>query len=638
MTFRAIVAAAALLTGATDAFGEDAPPSSPVTPLVVTATRVPTPEDLVGSSVTLITAEAIADHQWRMAPEALASVPGLNLVQVGGPGGLTSVFIRGANANQTKVLIDGIEVNDPSQNDIFDFGQLQTAAIQRMEVLRGPQGSLYGADALGGVISVTTRRGEGPPRLTASVEAGAFAAFNQFAGIAGSRAAFHYAIDIAHVHVGATPVTPLDLLQPGQARNDDSYDNLTEAVRLGLDAGRAVSLSLAVRAAQASLATTGDDFAFYPALADAEQTRQQSNQFFARLEAQVAGFAGKWRTTVGAGYASYRTLIQAPDDGFGPPPPVLDRSERMNLDWQTTASLSPTTTLVIGVADSDQWLLGGATQPSQNDLGAFVEAQSHPSGPVAFSASARYDHAGTYGGHASWRVAPVVTLQETRTLFRGTVGTGFKAPTLAQLYVSYPEFGFFANPRLRPETSVGYDIGIEQPLIGSALRLGATWFHAAITDLIEATPTTWANVGHATTYGVESFAALALGRSLSVRGDYTWTVAEDAATGEALLRRPASKASLLVTWTPTRRWTLSATGLYVGPRFDGNRDFSIPRLINPAYATIDLAAAYGVGRGLTLYAKATNLLDRRYQEPFGFEKPGLGVLAGIRADLGVNGD
>src|SRR5260221_4569131 len=141
------LAAASLLAMAAPARSQEAP-SANLSPVVVTATLIPTPADQVGSSISLVTAQAIEDHQWRTLPQALADVPGLNLVQTGGPGGVTSMFIRGANANQTKVIIDGIEVNNPSQNDAFDFGHVLTADLERVEVLRGPQSGLYGADAL----------------------------------------------------------------------------------------------------------------------------------------------------------------------------------------------------------------------------------------------------------------------------------------------------------------------------------------------------------------------------------------------------------------------------------------------------------------------------------------------------------
>jgi vitamin B12 transporter len=156
--------------------------------VVVSPTATETPIDQIANSVTVITAKDMERDQRRTVPDALATVPGLNVVQSGGPGGLTSVFMRGTNSNHTKVLIDGIDVSDPSNpNRSFDLGQLLTADIQQIEVLRGPQSGLYGADALGGVISVITKKGEGPPRATGMIEGGSFGTFNQTAGLSGSQ-------------------------------------------------------------------------------------------------------------------------------------------------------------------------------------------------------------------------------------------------------------------------------------------------------------------------------------------------------------------------------------------------------------------------------------------------------------------
>src|SRR5947209_5043117 len=134
----------------TSADGDQLPEAEPV---VVSATRIETPVNEIGSSVTVITDEEIERNQRRTLPDVLETVPGLNIVQTGGPGGLTSVFMRGSNSNHTKVLIDGIDANDPSQDGVFDFGQVLTSNIERVEVLRGPQSGLYGSDAIGGVVN-----------------------------------------------------------------------------------------------------------------------------------------------------------------------------------------------------------------------------------------------------------------------------------------------------------------------------------------------------------------------------------------------------------------------------------------------------------------------------------------------------
>src|SRR5437764_2923682 len=166
--------------------------------VVVSATKIETPIDQLGSSVTVINDEEIARNQWRSLPDALQTVPGLNIVQTGGPGGKTSVFMRGSNSNHTKVLIDGIDANDPSQDGVFDFGQVLTTDLARVEVLRGPQSSLYGSDALGGVVNLVTKTGEGPPQFTERVEGGSFDTFNQSASVRGSVSRFNYSINVAH--------------------------------------------------------------------------------------------------------------------------------------------------------------------------------------------------------------------------------------------------------------------------------------------------------------------------------------------------------------------------------------------------------------------------------------------------------
>ncbi len=162
-------------------------------------------------------------------------VPGLNLVQSGGEGGQTSIFMRGTNSNHVKVLVDGIDVSDPSNpNGAFDFGKFNSADIARVEVLRGPQSGLYGSDAIGGVINVITKQATARSRSPAEAEGGSFDTFNQNATVSGSSDDFHYRATLAHLHAGATPVTPLDLLQPGETRNDDYYRQCHRLDQAGL--------------------------------------------------------------------------------------------------------------------------------------------------------------------------------------------------------------------------------------------------------------------------------------------------------------------------------------------------------------------------------------------------------------------
>ncbi len=622
------------LAGAPALADESAPPT-PLAPVVVVATRIPTELDRVASALTLITAEDIETSQWRTLPDALADAPGLSETRTGGPGGQTSVFIRGANANHTKVLIDGIDAVDPSEG-AFDFGQTLTADLARVEVLRGPQSSLYGSDALGGVINIVTREGDGPARLTVTFEGGSFDTLNETASVSGSTSRLRYAASIAHAFSGDTPVTPLDLLAPGEKRIGDRYDNLTASTKLRVTLTPTFSLGLTARYIDADLRTTGENYDLYPApnIPDAAQTVQKTQQLFTRAEAKLSQFSGALQNALGIGYTDYRTTIQAPDDGYGLPAPIVNDGDRLKVDYQATLALPGRNTLVLGAEAERDRLLGGADARNGARAG-FAELQANPLPGVNLAVSVRQDDNDRFGGRTTWRIAPTWTIAATGTRLKATYGTGFKAPTLTQLFVSFPDFNFYANPRLRPETSEGYDLGFEQPLAGGRVRLGATWFHNAIRNLIEdnADFTSYANLGRATTYGVESFVAARVSARLTLRGDYTWTVARDDIARQDLLRRPRHKASLAAAWRPTSRLSLSGNVLYVGARVDGNRDFSVQRLTAGGYATVNLAAAYDLGHGVTAFARIDNLLDSHDQDPVGFDRPRIGAFGGVKISL-----
>lgn len=618
------------------AMAQEQPPDTPVTPLVVTATRIPTALDQVASSITLITADDIAAFQRRELPDLLNDAPGLNVVQTGGPGGQTSVFIRGANANHTKVIIDGIDANDPSEG-AFDFGHTLTSDLARVEILRGPQSSLYGSDALGGVVNLVTRQGEGAPHGEATLEAGSFETWNQSAWIGGSTSRFRYAFDIAHDLAGAVPITPPELLAPGEARIGDKYENLTASTKLGLTLSRDVSLTLVARYVDDDLRFSGENYDLYPApdAPDSVQTVQKSRQLFTRAEARLNLLDGRLTNVLGVGYTDYRTTTQAPDDGYGPPAPVLAAGNRIKADYVGTLALGGENALVFGAEDNEDRLLASPVDGRDGARAGFAELQLHPLAGLSAAASVRYDADDRFGDYTTWRIAPTYVVPATGTQLKATYGTGFKAPTLTQLFVSYPSFDFFANPNLRPETSEGYDVGFEQPLAGNRLRFGATWFHTVIRNLIEDNEdfTSYANIGRATTYGVESFAQAAVSSRLTVRADYTYTFARDDIAGQELLRRPKDKVSVAATWRASRRLQLAGSVLYVGSWIDGNRDFSIPRLRASPYSTVNLAASYEIAHGLTLFARIDNALDRRYQNPVGFDKPGIGAFGGVKVAL-----
>jgi vitamin B12 transporter len=600
--------------------------------VVVTATRVPTPLLDVGSSITVVTAAQIEIRQQRTFADVLKDIPGLNVVQTGGPGGQTSVFMRGTNSNHTKVFIDGIDVSDPSNaNGAFDFGQLLTQDIERVEVLRGPQSGLYGSDAIGGVINIITKSGAGPAQFTAALEGGSFDTFNQWGSLGGSDGGFSYNANVAHYHAGAVPVTPLDLLLPGEVRNDDYDDNLTLSTKLGYQCTADFDLGLVARYTDIRLDTTGEDYEFVPPYAGypaPQQTSADTVSYATRLTAHLRSFEGAFEQTLGLAYSHDRTDTVEPQT-----PPALNTGDRRKADWQGDVKLADSETLVLGA----EYEHDGIYQPLVADLhvsSGYAELQSQV-GEHWFSAlNVRYDDNSRFGSKTTYRFAPAWVITETDTKLKASIGTGFKAPTLSQLYQSFPPY-FFANPYLLPETSTGWDAGFEQGFAHGAVRLGATYFHNNIHNLIDsnAADTSWANVGRATTEGVESFVSYQPLRQLTLRVDYTFTEAYDDIANDELLRRPKQKGSFIATWEPRESLKISVDVLSVGTWVDGNRDFSIPRLDAPGYTTLNLAGSFDISSRVSVFARLDNLLDRHYENPVGFLQPGIGGFAGIKVQL-----
>ncbi|MGA0607307.1 TonB-dependent receptor plug domain-containing protein [Phenylobacterium sp. VNQ135] len=594
--------------------------------VVVTASRRPTAAEEVGSSVSVFTADDIARRQQRALPDVLQLSPGLNVVQTGGAGGRTSVFIRGANANHTKVLIDGIDANDPSQGGVFDFGAILTDDIARVEVLRGPQSGLYGSDAIGGVVNIVTAPPGGPNRLRGRLEAGSFETFDQAIGAAGEAGPLGYALNLTHARTGESSTTPLALIPDGRPVLTDAYENATATVRLRAQASDRLELNGTARYADSKLFFVSDEG--FPSAPAAERSRQDARGLVARGEARLA-VTDRLSARAGVNVTDYRTKITSPG-GFA----SYNEGDALKGDLRLDYTLPAGHTLVAGLEAERERLTDQPVRYDNETLAVFAEAQTRPGAPVSLTASARLDDNERFGGKATFRLAAAHTLQPTGTILRASYGTGFKAPTLTQLFVSFPDFGFFANPDLEPEESRGFDLGFEQPL-GERARVGATYFRQTIRNLIttNATFDSYANIGRARASGVEAFAAAELAPGLTARIDYTYVDAEDRDTGLTLLRRPKHRATAAADWAVTDALTVSATVIHVGSWIDGDRSFTVPRLKAPDYTVAHLAAQYRLSERLTVFGRIENLTDERYENPVGFERPGRGAFAGVRVNF-----
>ncbi len=595
--------------------------------IVVTATRVPTPESEVASSITVVSSQDIAARQLQTLPDLLQQVPGLNVVQSGGPGSQTSVFMRGTNSNHTKVLVDGIDVSDPTNpTGAFDFSQFLTQDIERVEVLRGPQSGLYGSDAIGGVINIITKSGEGPAQFNASAQGGSFDTFNQTIGVSGSLEQFHYAANLDHFHSGETPVTPSYVLAPGERPIDDYDDDVTASTKLGFDITDDLDVGLVARYTSTHLRITGDDYDFYPLVfPDTSQSENDARQIYTRASGHWVTFGGAFEQTLGVAYSNLKSSDLSPDN------PRSDLAgNRVKADWQGVVRIAADEKLIFG-AEHQRDEISLPIAASTRIESGYAELQSGLGTSFFNSASVRYDDNDRFGGKATFRLAPTYLFEDSGTKLKASIGSGFKAPTLDQLFQSFPPY-FFANPNLRPESSVGWDAGFEQVLAMQTLKGGVTYFHNLIKNLIadNADESSYTNIGRAVTDGVESFVAYQALPNLGLRLDYTYTRATDTVLHEELLRRPKHKVDLNAGWQATRRVSIDTTVLGTSSWIDGNRDFTITRLTAPGFVTVNLAGSFDVTQHFAVFARIDNLFNHHYEEPIGFLQPTLGAYAGVK--------
>lgn len=655
MNSRTILFLASVLiaAGGASARGQNTQQNLDPPEIVVTATRLPTPTEQVASSLTVITGAELARKQQRTLDDALTDVPGLYIARSGAFGKSSRIFMRGAESRHVLVLIDGAEIGDPASPDgAFEFQHLLTDDIERIEILRGPNAALYGSDAIGGVINIITKRGRGPLALHGRVEGGSFSTFNQAAGLSGSTNGFDYAFDVGHFRSEGISITPARLRGGGSAE-EDGYDNLTLSTRLGAKPAENLEFRLNARYGRSAskLDTEPED----------PNSEEHTRQLFARGEAKLSLFDGRLTQTLGAALTDYRRRDEDLPDaadlanvnfGHSISAARFD-SQKQKLDWQGTLHLSEEHALTLGAETENESadtasvftsFFGGfpsvfssATVAEARTNAAFAQVSSAFADRLFATLSLRRDEHENFPGETTWRVAPAYLLRETDTKFKGAYGTGFRAPTLFQLFGrSYlGTFGIFSgNPNLKPETSTGWEAGFEQGLFDDRIRFGGVYFANDIEDLIVFTGdfSTLENRARAKIQGVESFAEVRLLENLNVRADHTWLEAVDATTQRDLLRRPQHKASVALEWQATGDLSFDLGALYIGHRADVDAvTFATKRL--GGHTVVNFAVNYQINPSLGVFGRVDNVLDRKFEDPDGFAQPGIAGFAGIKGRL-----
>jgi len=629
--FLKLLVLTAVLTLPTAAFCQST--EDDVTEVVVTATRLFTPSEEVASSVTVITAEEIEASGVNSVFEILNTVPGLDFTQLGGIGQQSSAFLRGADPEHLLVLVDGFPVNDPgSPKGTFNWAYMTVDNIEKIEILRGPQSTLYGSDAMAGVVNIITRRGEGPLGATLEVEAGSFETRSGYVTIDGGDR-LNYSLALSAMD--SEGISAADE-EDGNSEKD-GFRNLSVSGRVDIPLGTDGELKVTIRGTDSETEldeVNGNTFLFE----DDPNSSIEETQLFTGARYLLYFMDGKFEQSFGVSFVDYERTYRNPPDASNPNDDMeKDDGVTTTVNLQSTFDFGKGGLLTAGLdleedrAQSQADFTGFPITVDQHEVshvGVYVQEQIPIGGSSSLIFGGRLDDHDGFDDQFTYRIGTSIRIAGGWKI-RGTLATGFKAPTIYQLFNSSS-----GNPNLNAETSKGWDVGLDKDVDSLSGTVGLTWFDNSFEDLIDFSGFTYFNVQEARTSGLEAFAELWPADSLAVRLGYTFLNTEDVTTGEDLIRRPREKVALNADYRFGEKGNLNLTGIYVGDRTD--KDFSTwpaATVTLESYTLVNLAGSFAVSDRFKLTGRIENLLDEEYQEVFGYGTPGRSAYLGVKADL-----
>jgi vitamin B12 transporter len=630
--------------------------------VTVTATRVATLLPDVPAGVTVITKKQIELRGDTTLVQALTAVPGLGVVQSGGPGAQASVFIRGSNSEDVLVLLDGVPVNDPSDpNGAFNFGTMTLSDVERIEIVRGPMSGLYGSNAIGGVINIITLQGSGAPKASITA-AGGFPAQGQgSATISGSTGRFDYALSGAIDQEAGFDYTAKRLSV--YAGNRDPFRSKLGAMNLGYSPVDGTRVSLVVRA---QTSDAGFPDLGYPVFDDRNSYDANTNIFY-KLGVTSNLFNGLLTTELFAAHLEndlhYSNLLDADD----PNQAASDdhyHGNRADVQWNNTVHVpdfgaAQFSSVLFGVEylndtakesvnddDFDSPFIAQVDH-SQHSVAGHIGAQTTVFDSLTLTGALRDDSYSSFGNALTGRAGAVLAVPAADLHLKVSYGTGFLAPSLFDLY-GVNNFFYQGNPRLKPERSSGYDAGaqFDIPAFGQPdfASLSASYFTNNINDLIEFTEnatytaSTEDNIDKAAISGVEAEVVLTPTPWLAADVTYSYTYARDKTSETPLLRRPENAGSATFTITPIPGVSIVPQVEYIG-RFTDYRyaDTGYPSSVGLAEpgTLVNLTANYALSPQYKLFAIGKNLFGSKFEPVNGLQIPGQSFLFGIKADFGL---
>lgn len=608
--------------------------------VVITATRTKANTIELANSISVIDSTQISNSNANNVFDLLKNETGISFTRQGGTGTLSNIYLRGANSSHTLVLIDGVEVNltnDPS--GVYDFSALPIDNIDRIEVLRGPQSTLYGSDALAGVINIITKKGNGAPKFSLLAEGGTYNTYKTQLGLTGSVQKLNYSVALSRT--GSDGFSNASEKYGNKEKDGYTFNNLSSI--LGYNISENTEVNFYTRFTKSK----SDYDQFGGAYGDDPTYVFNQEEFSVRGEGKLKLLDGNWNQKIGLSFIrnvrkySYDTSSASIYYSHS-----LYDGRKYKLDWQNDFALDKNNLLTAGLeyeseeTSSEYYAFNYLLLPDyasifpkkdSRTLGVYIQDNFQAGKRFFSTAGIRLDNHNQFGSQITYRVAPAFMIWETDTKFKATAGTGFKSPSLFYLYD--PIYG---NKNLNPEKSIGFDFGIEQYLFKQGISLGATYFYNKFTDMFGFDYLTFKtiNINKAVTKGAEIYLHAKPFDQLELKVNYTYTDAKDMSPnssdyGKKLLRRPESKLGFYTSYSFMPKANINAEVIWVGVRED--IDFStFQRVDLKSYVLINLAAHYDVLKFLRLNFRVENLLDTDYEEVFGYGTAGLSFYGGIK--------
>jgi vitamin B12 transporter len=620
-------AAMALLAVAAPAAAQDTKQETQkVEPVVVTATTIETPAEQLGVALSVITGEDFKTYHYATVDDAFRSIPGVTVTQQGSYGKVSSLSIRGANVNQVLILVDGVRVASPTLGQV-DLSDISPDLIDRIEVIRGGQSTLYGADAIGGVVNIITKKGAGPFAATLENLGGNFDTLQNRLSISGTYKIFNYALYGSHLESN------------GQFQNDGSNNNAAGG-RVGITLPLDSAISVSYRYNKNDTGVPVKSVFPPPQPVDPiidPNARQQTETTVLSVEAKTHPVEW-WESRGRFGRYTNNQGFQDPvDPGFDFDTPFRSQVdvERLEGELLNSVIIGPWSTSTVGIGYRNETGDNkGVFRAAQHVGSIFLEQQFRLFNRLFITGGTRIEDNSVFGSATTAHGSVALAIKETGTRLRASAGTGFRAPTFNDLF--FPDFG---NPGLLPERSQTWDAGFDQNLWHNRVRVKFTWFATHFSDAITCCvvlPTAPfggpVNAGKARSKGVEAGGEVDVLPSLVATFAYTYTDTDNLSTGRPLARIPRNAGSAGLTWEPLRGLSVFAQVYVVERQFESYGD-----LYNSGHTRLDAGATYrlldqaGWLQRLELVGRAQNILNERYAEVHGFPALGANFLVGLRA-------